>query len=261
MGEYKGMSTKTLARHRPHLTTDEQVKDIEHINKKCKEMCSKEYCRSNAGKKRKTSKLTTNELLLNNPDTEIRQTTKSKHVSQYLGLLTTFKVTSIEELLEAFSKEEIKGTIMEKYADPLRYLGLVWLIIMDLKPHLNKDGLAEYLKDEKTTARDEASLKANKKREEDNTDYQALYDKLMARTPPTRIMENLIFLLYTKGYQRQEWQADDGSAELFQRGADRGDQLPDQQDRELLRHEREPTHHQRPQDEHRLQVLQLRSPK
>eukprot|EP00965_Chrysotila_dentata_P136002 4496371-Pleurochrysis_carterae.AAC.1 len=70
---------------------------------------------------------------------------------------------------------------------------------MDLKPHLNRDGLAEYLKDEKTTARDEAYLKADKKRDEDDTDYQALYNKLMARTPPVKTMENLIFLLYTKG--------------------------------------------------------------
>eukprot|EP00965_Chrysotila_dentata_P068832 2274972-Pleurochrysis_carterae.AAC.1 len=52
MGENKSMSQKTLARYRPHLT-DEQIKDIEHLNKKRKEKCSKEYCRSDAGKKRK----------------------------------------------------------------------------------------------------------------------------------------------------------------------------------------------------------------
>eukprot|EP00965_Chrysotila_dentata_P143981 4755766-Pleurochrysis_carterae.AAC.1 len=105
------MSAKTLARYRPHLT-DEQIKDIEHLNKKRKEKCSKEYCCSDAGKKRKkTTNMTTEELLLNNPDSKIRQTTKRKHVSQYRGLLATFKVSSIEEMLEAFSKEEIKETI------------------------------------------------------------------------------------------------------------------------------------------------------
>eukprot|EP00965_Chrysotila_dentata_P259081 6213443-Pleurochrysis_carterae.AAC.1 len=83
MGENKSMLVKTLARYRPHLT-DEQIKDIEHLNKKRKEKCSKEYCRSDAGKKRKkTTNMSTEELLLNNPDSKIRQTTKRKHVSQY----------------------------------------------------------------------------------------------------------------------------------------------------------------------------------
>eukprot|EP00965_Chrysotila_dentata_P007434 241166-Pleurochrysis_carterae.AAC.1 len=91
MGENKSMSVKTLARYRPHLT-DEQITDIEHLNKKRKEKCSKKYCRSDAEKKRKkTSKMSSEELLFNNPDSKIRQTTKWKHVSQYRGLLTTFK--------------------------------------------------------------------------------------------------------------------------------------------------------------------------
>eukprot|EP00965_Chrysotila_dentata_P068365 2261130-Pleurochrysis_carterae.AAC.1 len=72
MGDYKSMSVKTLAWYdRPHLT-DEQIKDIEHLNKKRKEKCSKEHCRSDAGKKRKATKMTTEELLLNNPDPKIR---------------------------------------------------------------------------------------------------------------------------------------------------------------------------------------------
>eukprot|EP00965_Chrysotila_dentata_P088061 2907068-Pleurochrysis_carterae.AAC.1 len=92
MGENKSMSQKMLARYRPHLTDCKQIKDIEHLNRKRREKCSKKYCLSDAGKKRKTSKMSTEELLLNNPEaSEICQTTKRKHVSQYRGLLTTFK--------------------------------------------------------------------------------------------------------------------------------------------------------------------------
>eukprot|EP00965_Chrysotila_dentata_P025194 835984-Pleurochrysis_carterae.AAC.1 len=70
---------------------------------------------------------------------------------------------------------------------------------MDLKPSLDSNGIySEFLKDSKTTARDVASLKANKKREEDTTDYHTQYNTMMDIKPTGRNIEDLILRLYTR---------------------------------------------------------------
>eukprot|EP00965_Chrysotila_dentata_P147702 4875745-Pleurochrysis_carterae.AAC.1 len=68
-------------------------------NKQRKKKCEREVCHSAARKKHKTAKMAT-EHLLNNPDPNIRQSTRRKHASQYHNFVDVqFKVNSIEELL------------------------------------------------------------------------------------------------------------------------------------------------------------------
>eukprot|EP00965_Chrysotila_dentata_P070142 2316533-Pleurochrysis_carterae.AAC.1 len=83
IGEYKSISGKTLDKLRPYLT-NEQVSDINRINQERRDKCSREKCRSDAGQTRsKNVTKTIEQLLLENPDPNIRDTTKAKHVSQY----------------------------------------------------------------------------------------------------------------------------------------------------------------------------------
>eukprot|EP00965_Chrysotila_dentata_P064563 2140934-Pleurochrysis_carterae.AAC.1 len=54
-GEYKSMSDKTLARHKPHLTL-QQINELEKISKDRKELSSRQKCRSDVGRPRTKSK-------------------------------------------------------------------------------------------------------------------------------------------------------------------------------------------------------------
>eukprot|EP00965_Chrysotila_dentata_P214502 6188221-Pleurochrysis_carterae.AAC.2 len=105
----------------------------------------------------------------------------------------------MEDLLSSYSKEQIRDRIKTVYGDPISYMGLIRLVVMDLQPSLDDGVLADFLKYSKTTAKDEASLKANQKREEDDTDYHAQYNALMNLKLSGRNMEDLLLLLYTKG--------------------------------------------------------------
>lgn len=195
IGEYKSISGKTLDKIRPYLT-DEQVSDINRINQE-----RREKCRSDAGQTR-SKKITKSieELLLLNPDKKVRETTKKKHVSQFRGLLNTFKVASLEEILQTYTHDQIRDKITSSYNDPLSYLGLLRLIVMELRHDLDENGvLAEFLKYSKTTAKDEASIRANEKRDRDDSPYDELYENLTNKRPSGTTIEQLLFLLYTKG--------------------------------------------------------------
>ena len=202
LGDYKSMSPKTLEKFKGYYTA-EQISEIEEINKKHKEKCSKQKCRSDANKPRKKpaeqassstpeSELKTDytideikQIVLNDPSTSRIPSTKHKHSHSIGGLRRTFKSNSFTDILMNNTNEVIFDALKEANKKSMdNVLGAILLVVEDLVPQLGamlgKDRLKEIrkMKDSKDRQYKAQSYQKQIEKGKLNINYTEYFDEL-----------------------------------------------------------------------------------
>lgn len=209
------------SKYKAYLTT-EQLKEIKKVVEKNKLLCSKVPCRSDFGKKRTAKASNEPEpefdktkytikylqyLLRNNPNDKITQSTKEKHAKIISSLLKFFEVTTLVELFEKYSKEEILQRLTDKYASALNIIGVINILIQDITPevgkHVGKD-IIDFFKFSKAPLKASETLRNKERIAQDDTDYKKIYDDIVKREEQLRktkyaTMVHLFNVLHLKG--------------------------------------------------------------
>lgn len=140
--------------------------------------------------------------LINNPNDNIKLSTKTKHKNTIGGIYNLFNADNLIQVIDT-NKIELVEKIKNAYVSSTTQISVLLILLENLLPELTDPykNLIEYLKDSRRDLTNIQSANDFENRKQDDTDYSAEYKKLLELKNKYKDYSNehLIALLYTDG--------------------------------------------------------------